>query len=121
MFFKSLRPQRANIVNESNKRLLHTLILITLLALLLRLPLLTGSFWLDEAAQALESARPFSQQIEFLKLFRQPGLLIFSLFLIVSTKNHSIINCLLTLFSTSLHFFLTCKPFQLCYYLSVCL
>lgn len=35
---------------------------IILLALLMRLPLLSGSFWLDEAAQALESVRPWSEQ-----------------------------------------------------------
>lgn len=38
------------------------LFLILLVALFLRLPLLDGSFWLDEAAQALESSRPISQQ-----------------------------------------------------------
>lgn len=37
-------------------------LLVLLIALVLRLPLLNGSFWLDEAAQALESARPFAQQ-----------------------------------------------------------
>lgn len=35
---------------------------ILIIAFLLRLPLLSGSFWLDEAAQALESVRPWSEQ-----------------------------------------------------------
>ncbi|OGJ38659.1 MAG: hypothetical protein A2182_00010 [Candidatus Pacebacteria bacterium RIFOXYA1_FULL_38_18] len=46
--------------------------LILIFALLLRLPLLTGSFWLDEAAQALESVRPFSQQLEIINDFQPP-------------------------------------------------
>ncbi|MBP9700466.1 glycosyltransferase family 39 protein [Candidatus Woesebacteria bacterium] len=35
---------------------------LLILAFSLRLPLLSGSFWLDEAAQALESVRPWSEQ-----------------------------------------------------------
>lgn len=51
----------------------HSLILcILLLALGLRLPLLNGSFWLDEAAQALESTRPLSQQLEIVPDFQPP-------------------------------------------------
>jgi uncharacterized membrane protein len=42
------------------------------LALVLRSPLLSGSFWLDEAAQALESARPFSQQLAIAGDFQPP-------------------------------------------------
>jgi mannosyltransferase len=45
---------------------------ILLAALLLRLPLLSGSFWLDEAAQALESARPLSQQLDIIPDFQPP-------------------------------------------------
>ncbi len=45
---------------------------IILLALLLRLPLLNGSFWLDEAAQALESLRPLSQQFQLAHDFQPP-------------------------------------------------
>lgn len=45
---------------------------ILLLALLLRLPLLGGSFWLDEAAQALESVRPLSQQLQIREDFQPP-------------------------------------------------
>jgi len=48
------------------------LILLLFTALLLRVPLLNGSFWLDEAAQALESARPLSQQFEIIPDFQPP-------------------------------------------------
>ncbi|MBU1033828.1 glycosyltransferase family 39 protein [Patescibacteria group bacterium] len=46
--------------------------LILLLAFVLRLPLLNGSFWLDEAAQFLESARPLSQQLNIVDDFQPP-------------------------------------------------
>lgn len=46
--------------------------LILAFALCLRLPLLNGSFWLDEAAQALESVRPFSQQLDIVPDFQPP-------------------------------------------------
>jgi len=42
------------------------------LALILRLPQLNSSFWLDEAAQALESARPLSQQLDIAFDFQPP-------------------------------------------------
>lgn len=45
---------------------------IVLIALLFRLPLLSGSFWLDEAAQALESSRSFSQQLNIAADFQPP-------------------------------------------------
>jgi len=45
---------------------------ILLGALLLRVPQLNGSFWLDEAAQALESARPLAQQFEIVPDFQPP-------------------------------------------------
>lgn len=45
---------------------------ILCIALLLRLPLLNGSFWLDEAAQALESVRPLSQQLDIIPDFQPP-------------------------------------------------
>ncbi|MDQ5950931.1 MAG: hypothetical protein QG639_208 [Patescibacteria group bacterium] len=48
------------------------LLTVLLVAVLLRLPLLNGSFWLDEAAQALESARPFSQQLLIRGDFQPP-------------------------------------------------
>ena len=50
----------------------RTILAILLFALLLRLPLLNGSFWLDEAAQALESSRPLSQQLDLVKDFQPP-------------------------------------------------
>jgi uncharacterized membrane protein len=45
---------------------------VLLLTCVLRLPLLSGSFWLDEAAQALESARPFSEQLAIAGDFQPP-------------------------------------------------
>jgi uncharacterized membrane protein len=48
------------------------IILILVLALGLRLPHLNGSFWLDEAAQALESSRPWSQQLDLAQDFQPP-------------------------------------------------
>lgn len=45
---------------------------LLILALLLRLPLLNGSFWLDEAAQALESSRPLVEQFDIAKDFQPP-------------------------------------------------
>lgn len=46
--------------------------LVGLIALLVRLPLLNSSFWLDEAAQALEAVRPLSQQLQLAKDFQPP-------------------------------------------------
>lgn len=46
--------------------------LLLLFALILRIPLLNGSFWLDEAAQFLESARPLSQQLNIVDDFQPP-------------------------------------------------
>jgi len=48
------------------------LLLLLILALSLRLPQLNSSFWLDEAAQALESARPLSQQLDIIPDFQPP-------------------------------------------------
>lgn len=45
---------------------------ILALALLVRLPLLNGSFWLDEAAQALEVTRPWYQQLDIVADFQPP-------------------------------------------------
>ena len=59
---------------------------ILVLALLLRLPLLNGSFWLDEAAQALESARPWSEQLELTPDFQPPLLhLLTAVFIRINT------------------------------------
>ncbi len=45
---------------------------LLLVALVLRWPFLSGSFWLDEAAQALESARPLAQQLAISADFQPP-------------------------------------------------
>lgn len=45
---------------------------IVLVAFVLRLPLLTGSLWMDEAAQALESSRPLNQQLQIRDDFQPP-------------------------------------------------
>ncbi len=58
--------------SRPTKHLTKPLFLIILLALILRLPLLNGSFWLDEAAQFLESARPLSQQLNIIPDFQPP-------------------------------------------------
>jgi hypothetical protein len=46
--------------------------LVLILALILRLPHLNASFWLDEAAQALEVIRPLSQQLDIAGDFQPP-------------------------------------------------
>ncbi len=46
--------------------------LILIFAALLRLPLINGSFWMDEAAQALEVVRPLSQQFDIIADFQPP-------------------------------------------------
>lgn len=43
-----------------------------LFSFLLRLPLLSSSLWLDEAAQAIESSRPLTQQFELAADFQPP-------------------------------------------------
>ncbi len=48
------------------------LVVLAALAIVVRLPLLNGSFWLDEAAQALESTRPLSQQFVLAYDFQPP-------------------------------------------------
>ena len=50
----------------------YPLPVIIVLAVMLRLPLLNGSFWMDEAAQALEVIRPFSQQLDIIADFQPP-------------------------------------------------
>lgn len=47
-------------------------IIVIVLACVVRLPHLNGSFWLDEAAQMLESTRPLSQQLSIAKDFQPP-------------------------------------------------
>lgn len=56
----------------SNKTWWITIALITGLGAALRWPLLNGSFWLDEAAQAIESTRPWSQQLDIAADFQPP-------------------------------------------------
>lgn len=48
------------------------LFVILFFSLILRLPLINGSLWLDEAAQALESLRPLAQQLDIAKDFQPP-------------------------------------------------
>jgi mannosyltransferase len=59
---------------SSNSRFPNSLLLIGVLifALILRLPLLNGSFWLDEAAQAIESSRPLTSQLDIAYDFQPP-------------------------------------------------
>ena len=47
-------------------------ILVVIIALLLRLVNLNQSFWLDEAAQVIESSRPFLQQFDLAADFHPP-------------------------------------------------
>ena len=47
-------------------------VIVIILAAALRIPQLGGSFWLDEAAQVLESARPMSQQLNIRDDFQPP-------------------------------------------------
>jgi uncharacterized membrane protein len=53
-------------------KLFTPVVIILVLALGLRLPSLNGSFWLDEAAQALESSRPLNQQFNIIPDFQPP-------------------------------------------------
>lgn len=48
------------------------LLFVLLIAFVVRLVLLNQSFWLDEAAQALESIRPISQQLQIAQDFQPP-------------------------------------------------
>ncbi|MBP7842591.1 glycosyltransferase family 39 protein [Candidatus Woesebacteria bacterium] len=50
----------------------YPLQLLVLLGIILRLPYLRGSFWMDEAAQALEIVRPLSQQLDIIADFQPP-------------------------------------------------
>lgn len=45
---------------------------VVAVAAVVRWPFLTGSFWLDEAAQAIESVRPWSQQFQIIPDFQPP-------------------------------------------------
>lgn len=50
----------------------YKLLFILLLALILRLVIINQSFWLDEAAQVIESARPLGQQLNLAADFHPP-------------------------------------------------
>lgn len=50
----------------------YALFCLIALAVATRIPLLNESFWLDEAAQMLESARTFSEQLNIAKDFQPP-------------------------------------------------
>lgn len=49
-----------------------TLLLLLTVAIVLRLPLLGGSLWLDEAAQAMESSRPLQEQTNIGEDYQPP-------------------------------------------------
>lgn len=66
VFFEQLKTDQDSLMTKS------VIWLVLVVALLLRIPQLNGSFWLDEAAQALESARPFSQQLQIAEDFQPP-------------------------------------------------
>lgn len=51
---------------------LAILIVLALIAVAVRIPLLNASFWLDEAAQALLSTRPLSEQLVIAADFQPP-------------------------------------------------
>lgn len=55
-----------------HKREFLTSVIVLLLALCVRLIFLNQSFWLDEAAQALESVRPWHQQLLIKEDFQPP-------------------------------------------------
>lgn len=57
---------------SSNKQYPIAVLLVVVFALVLRLVLINQSFWLDEAAQALESFRPLSQQFDITNDFQPP-------------------------------------------------
>jgi mannosyltransferase len=50
----------------------YPLLIIVAIAIVLRIPLINGSFWMDEAAQALEVIRPFNQQLDIIADFQPP-------------------------------------------------
>jgi len=79
---------------------------LLILATALRLPLLNGSFWLDEAAQVLESSRPLSQQLQIRDDFQPPliHLLVFGLLHISQSEvflrtGAALIPALITIFA----------------------
>jgi uncharacterized membrane protein len=65
------------------------IISILVVAFLLRLPLLNSSFWLDEAAQALESSRPLSQQLNIVDDFQPPFIHVLIHFLLSVSRDEA--------------------------------
>lgn len=55
-----------------NMKSVLSISLVICAALVVRIPLIDGSFWLDEAAQVLESMRPLSQQLDIGADFQPP-------------------------------------------------
>lgn len=74
MYHVLLRTTIMRIQLNERQRTWATLVVLVILTILLRLPLLSSSFWLDEAAQALESSRPWHQQLAIAADFQPPGL-----------------------------------------------
>jgi len=64
-------------------------VVILALGLLLRLPHLNASLWLDEAAQAQESSRPFSQQLQIRDDFQPPLIHLIVFVLLQFSKNEA--------------------------------
>ncbi|MFC1653806.1 glycosyltransferase family 39 protein [Patescibacteria group bacterium] len=57
---------------QNKLKTLNPLIIIFILSFLVRLIGANQSLWLDEAAQAIESARPFSEQLDIIHDFQPP-------------------------------------------------
>src|SRR3990172_2265418 len=73
---------------------------ILLLTFVLRLVNLNQSFWLDEAAQVIESARPFSQQTDIAADFQPPGYHFLLHFCMLASHSESWIRLLSVFFGT---------------------
>ncbi|PWU23619.1 hypothetical protein C5B42_02375 [Candidatus Cerribacteria bacterium 'Amazon FNV 2010 28 9'] len=67
-----------------NKRRFFVPVIVLLIAVCMRLPHLNGSFWLDEAAQALESSRPLADQYKIQDDFQPPLFHYLTHFMIIS-------------------------------------
>lgn len=59
-------------MTKQRRGLIASVLLMVVLGLLVRLPGINDSFWLDEAAQALQSARPLEQQLQIREDFQPP-------------------------------------------------
>ncbi len=65
------------------------ILFLLILAFFLRQPLLDGSFWLDEAAQVLESSRPLAEQFNIIPDFQPPLLHLLVHFALFISANES--------------------------------